>query len=64
MEIIRQLGVEPIAYDQRHFLLHAKITGGRSVDETVKRCAEFPDVEYAEPNYLRKGLGKGLGQTP
>lgn len=55
-EINRALGVESITYDQRLSLLHAKIPDGRSVEEMVKRYSELPEVEYAEPNYLRKGM--------
>ena len=56
-EINRALGVESITYDQRFSLLHAKIPDSRSVEEMVKRYSELPEVEYAEPNYLRKGMG-------
>jgi len=57
-EINRQLGVESISYDQRFSLLHATIPDGRSVEEMVKRYSELPEVEYAEPNYLRKGMSR------
>jgi hypothetical protein len=57
-EINRRLGVEPITYDRRRFFLHAKIIGDRSVEEMVKRYAELPEVEYAEPNYLRRGMSR------
>jgi len=56
-EINRQLGAESITYDQRLSLLHAKIQDNLSVEEMVKRYSELPEVEYAEPNYLRKGMG-------
>jgi Fervidolysin N-terminal prodomain len=56
-EINRALGVESITYDQRLSRLHAKIPDNRSVEEMVKRYSELPDVEYAEPNYLRKSMG-------
>jgi hypothetical protein len=56
-EINRALGVESITYDQRLSLLHAKIPDGRSVEEMVKRYSDLPEVKYAEPNYLRNGMG-------
>ncbi len=52
--IQNQLHLETIRIVSRPNLYLMKITGGSSVEEMIRRLQEFEEVEYSEPNYIRR----------
>lgn len=54
IEIIqREFSLKTIRIIHRPNLYLMKILNGFSVEETVKRLKDFPEIEYSEPNYIR-----------
>jgi hypothetical protein len=58
-EINTVLGTKTIQYFESSGVYLLQITSENSVEITMKRYTELPEVEYAEPNYIRKTLPKG-----
>ena len=58
-EINEALGTKTIQYFESSGFYLLKITSENSVEITVKQYTELPEVEYAEPNYIRKTAPKG-----
>ena len=55
-EINTILGTKTIQYFESLGVYLVKITNENSVESTVRHYAQLPEVEYAEPNYIRKTL--------
>lgn len=53
-EINSALGTKTVRYFKPSGAYLLKITGETSVVETVGQYARLPEVEFAEPNYIRK----------
>ena len=58
-EINTVLGTETIQYFESSGVYLLKITAESSVENTIRQYAQLPEVEYAEPNYIRKTMPKG-----
>ncbi len=54
--VLAEMKVEVIRVFKDLRLYHIRITGGRSLEEAIREFSHLPEVEYAEPNYIRKGL--------
>ncbi len=50
--IQRELSLKTIRVVHRPNLFLMKILNGSSVETIMKRLQDFPEVEYAEPNYI------------
>ncbi|MBW2059415.1 MAG: hypothetical protein JRJ26_18150 [Deltaproteobacteria bacterium] len=53
-EIAGSLGLETVRFISRLDVYLMKIRGGLTVREVIERLQRFGEVEYAEPNYVRK----------
>lgn len=53
-EINGIIGTEVIGYFPSIGIYRVKIIGGKGVKGVIKEYLNFPDVEYAEPNYKRR----------
>ena len=58
-EINTVLGTKTIQFFESSGVYLLKIRSENSVEITVRKYTELPEVEYAEPNYIRKTLPKG-----
>jgi len=55
-EINTVQGTKMVQYFESSGVYLLKITNENSVEKTVGQYAQLPEVEYAEPNYIRKSL--------
>jgi hypothetical protein len=54
-EIVDGQGTAVLELIKRVSVYRVKITNGRSVEEAVRAYSQLPEVDYAEPNYRRRG---------
>jgi hypothetical protein len=50
------VGAEVITVFESLRLYHVRITSGEPVQTVIRKLSSLPEVEYAEPNYPRKGF--------
>jgi subtilisin family serine protease len=53
-DIVEQMGGKRLKTFSLTQIQHIKIREGQTVEEAVKEYGKFPEVEYAEPNYIIK----------
>lgn len=54
-KLLTDMSTEVIRTFQAQRLYHLRITSGDPVDIVVRKFQALSEVEYAEPNYIRKG---------
>ena len=54
--LLKEMGTEVVRVFENLGVYHLRITSGESTEAVIRKFSLLTEVEYAEPNYKRKGL--------